>query len=48
MLRDSTGLDGTLKADRRPNARQLKPDTKIERIDARTRAGGRFKALIRD
>jgi hypothetical protein len=48
MPRDSTGLDGTLQADRRPNERRLKPDTNIERIGARTRAGRRFNALVLD
>ena len=47
MLGDSAGLDGTLKADRGPIEGRLKPDTKIDQIDARTRAGRRFKALIR-
>lgn len=47
MTKDSTGLDGTLRPDRRPNERRLKPDTKAEQIDGRTRAGRRFKALVR-
>jgi hypothetical protein len=47
MPRHSTGLAGTYKADRGQIEPKLKPDTKAERIDARTRTGRRLTALVR-
>jgi hypothetical protein len=47
MLRDSSALEGTKRPDRGRKDGRSRPDTKIQRIDARTRAGRRFKVLVR-